>query len=117
VDFEATGIPAGTVVKLTITPPNAPSISVDSTPLAGDTTLATASASVTLPAGPSVFLATVTYVVTAALGESLSRFAANERVDRVRVSAGLGGAGVATLITVSGREYDVPLATLSATGG
>jgi len=117
VDFEATGVPAGSIVKLTITPPNAAPITADSTPLAGDTTLATATASVTLPAGPTVFLATVTYQVNIALGESLSRFASNERVDRVRLSAAVGGVGVATLITVSGKEYEVPLAALAAAGG
>jgi hypothetical protein len=38
-------------------------------------------------------------------------------VDRVRLSAAVGGVGVATLITVSGKEYEVPLAALAAAGG
>jgi hypothetical protein len=110
------GVPVGTLVQITVTPANSASATVNSTPLAGDQTLSTASASVTLPPGPSVVLATTTYQVSLALGRSLSRFANNEAVSRVRLSAALGGAGSATLITESGREYELPLAALALAG-
>jgi hypothetical protein len=116
VGLEAVGVPVGTLVQITVTPANSASATVNSTPLAGDQTLSTASASVTLPPGPSVVLATTTYQVSLALGRSLSRFANNEAVSRVRMSAALGGAGSATLITESGREYELPLAALALAG-
>jgi hypothetical protein len=116
VGLEAVGVPAGTLVQVTITPANAASATVDSSPLAGDQTLSTATALLTLPPGPSVILATTTYQVSLALGQSLSRFANNETVTRVRLSAALGGAGSATLITDSGREYELPLAALALAG-
>ena len=116
--FETRGVPVGTTtVKLIVTPYNAAAITTLSTPLSGDINLATASATVTLPSGPSVLLATTSYQVSAALGESLSRFANNERVDSVRLTAGLAGTATATLVTASGNEYQIPLAALAALAG
>jgi hypothetical protein len=117
VEIEAAGVPPGTVVRLTLTPSNAASTTVDSTALAGDAALASASASLVLPQGPSMLIATVTYDITLAMGEALSRFAQNERVERIRVESALGGASSATLITTSGREYPLPAAALAALGG
>lgn len=117
VEFETAGIPpAGNRVRLTVTPANASAVVADSSELSGTEALAVASASVTLPSGPSVLLATITYQVSLALGESLSRFAGNERVERVRLSAAHTPAQGVTLITVSGKEYDVPLAALASGG-
>jgi hypothetical protein len=116
--FETSGVPVGTTaVKLVVTPYNAPPITTTSTPLSGDTTLATASASVTLPPGPSVLIATTSYQISAALGAALSRYANNEQVDSVRLTAALGAPATATLVTVSGKEYQVPLATFAAFAG
>lgn len=118
VEFETKGVPVGTTaVKLVVTPYNGAQIIAANAPLSGNTTLATAATSVTLPPGPSVLLATTSYQVNAALGEALSRFANNERVESVRLTAALGSAAVATLVTVSGNEYEVPLATLAALAG
>jgi hypothetical protein len=117
VEFETAGIPpAGNRVRLTLTPANAAAVVTDSSELSGTEALAVASASVTLPSGPSVLLATITYQVSLALGESLSRFAGNERVERVRLSGGHAPVQAVTLITVSGKEYDVPLAALASGG-
>ena len=49
----------------------------------------------------------------AALGDALGRYANNERVESVQVSALLGGESMVTLITVSGKEYRVPAALLA----
>jgi len=118
VQFEARNVPVGaTTVKLTVTPYNAAPITMESAPLIGDATLATASVSVTLPPGPSVLIATTSFQVTLALGEALSRFANNERVQAVRLSADAGDADNATLITESGREYAVPAAALALASG
>jgi len=114
VEFETSNVPVGTAtVKLTVTPYNAAPIVVESAPLAGDATLATASVSVTLPPGPSVLIATTSFQVTLALGEALSRFAGNERVHSVRLSAAAGNTSNATLITESGREVEVPAGVLA----
>ena len=42
------------------------------------------------------------------LGDALSRFAGNERVERITVTAGLNGRTTTRLITVSGKEFDAP---------
>ena len=80
----------------------------------GDSTLATGSLSIDLPDGQSVLSATTTYQIVVGLGESLSRYAQGERVDRVRLSTSLGGASRVTLITVSGKEYELPPAAWGA---
>lgn len=107
-----TGVPPGNTVKLTVTPANAAAISVTSPALTGSTESATASVSVTLPTGPSVMSAMTTYTVVAALGDAMSIYAQGERVEKVRLSAVLGRESMATLITVSGKEYEVPASRL-----
>lgn len=118
VQFETSGVPVGTtLVRLTVTPYNAAPITADSGPLIGDTTLATASVNVSLPPGPSVLIATTSFQVTAALGQALSRFANNERVQAVRLTASGASADLATLITESGHEYQIPAAVLALAPG
>lgn len=120
VTFATTGVPAGNTVKLTITPANSAAITATSSALAGDTTSASASVSVSLPSGPSVLSASVTYTITASLGNALSRFAQGERVEKITVGATLGKSGnKITLITVSGKEYEAPaeVFVVAGTGG
>lgn len=107
-----TGVPPGNTVKLTVTPAYAAPVSVVSPALTGSTSSATATVSVTLPTGPSVMSATTTYTVVAQVGDALAAYTNGERVEHVRLSATLGGESTATLITVSGREFEVPAATL-----
>ena len=72
---------------------------------------------VSLPQGPSTLQATTTYTVVVAMGEALSRFAQNERVDKVQLIATLGNSeGQAKLITVTGKEFMVPLSVLQMVG-
>jgi LysM repeat protein len=78
----------------------------------------TTSVSVTLPQGPSVLQAVTSYTITVALGNSLSRFAQNERVEMVELMAALGQAAqTVRLITVSGKQYEVPASILQIAGG
>jgi hypothetical protein len=102
---------------LTVTPPSGPATTAISGALTGTTASATASVGVNLPTGPSTLSAQTTYTVVAALGEALSRFAQGERVEQVRLGAVLGGRSTMTLITVSGKEYQVPRAMLAEFGG
>lgn len=109
-----TGVPVGNTVKITVTPAAGSPVSAVSGALTGSSDSATASASVTLPTGPSTLQATVSYTVVASVGDAMSVYAQGERVEQVRLSAVMGGASVATLITVSGKEFQVPASVLTA---
>jgi len=117
--FETTGVPVGNTVRLTVTPAFGATTSVTTPALTGTTASATASVNVNLPVGPSVLSAQTTYTVVAALGDLLKNFAGNERVEKVTLIATLGGPSKAKLITVSGKEYEVPAEVLriAALGG
>ena len=109
----------GNTITVKVTPAYGPTSSAVSTALTGSTANATSSASITLPTGPSTLQATVTYTIVASLGDSLSRFAQNERVEKITLSAMPGSASKATLITVSGKHYEAPAEALqiAAFGG
>ena len=117
--FETGGVPVGNTVRLTVTPAFGLTTSVISPALSGTTANATASVTISLPVGPSVLSAQTTYTVVAALGDLLKNFAGNERVEKVTLVATLGAPSKAKLITVSGKEYEVPAEVLriAAFGG
>jgi hypothetical protein len=106
--FTTSNVPVGNTVLLKVIPQIGPTSSVISPALTGSTTSATASVSITLPVGPSVLQAQTTFTIVAALGDLLRNFAGNERVEKVTLSATLGGKSRMTLITVSGKEYEAP---------
>jgi len=110
--FTTSGVPVGSSVQLRVTPANSPTITATSSPTAGTTASATASVAVNLPQGPSVLQAQTTFTLVASLGDLLRNFAGNERVEKITLSATLGGKSKATLITVSGKEYDAPAEAL-----
>lgn len=105
VAFATTGIPVGNTVKLSVAPASGAEVTAVSTALTGSTANATATASINLPVGASTLQANITYTVIVAMGDALSRFAGNERVERISVTAGLDGRSTTKLITVSGREF------------
>lgn len=114
VAFATTGVPVGNTIKLTVTPTSGSPTTATSPALSGDTSAATASVAITLPTGPSTLLATVTYTVVASVGDALSIYAANERVESVTLLAGLGGGEAkAILRTISGKEFTVPTSVLA----
>lgn len=108
VAFATTGIPVGNTVRLSVAPASGAEVTSVSTALVGSTAAATASATIDLPIGASTLQASITYTVIVGLGEALSRFAGNERVERITVTAGLDGRSTTKLITVSGREFVAP---------
>lgn len=118
VNFETTNVPTGNTVLLKVIPAYGSPVEALSPAIAGSAAAGTASVQVSLPQGPSVLQAATTYTVVVAMGEALSRFAQNERVEKVQLIATLGGpdAGQAKLITVSGKEYMVPLSVLQMVG-
>jgi hypothetical protein len=114
VTFETTNVPQGTVVKVTVAPAYGANSTATSNALTGSDALATASASVTLPQGASTLFATLTYNVIASAGDLMSKYAQGERVEQVRLSASMGKpSSTVTLITGSGREYEVPAVLLA----
>jgi hypothetical protein len=118
VNFETTNVPTGNTVLLKMVPAYGNPTEVLSPAIAGTAAAGTASVQVTLPQGPSVLQATTTYTVVVAMGEALSRFAQNERVEKVQLIATLGAKGEsqAKLITVSGKEFTVPTTVLQMVG-
>jgi hypothetical protein len=93
VGIQASNVPVGTVVTSSATGT-----------LSGTPSASTATANVTIPTNaPSVISATATFTLIASEGGG-PIYAEGERVERVRVSATLGGAPEVTYITASGRE-------------
>jgi hypothetical protein len=118
VTFRTTNVPAGNTVQLKVIPAHGDPIEALSPAITGTAESGGASVQVRLPQGPSVLQATTTYTIAVAMGEALSRFAGNERVERVQLVATLGDAGdpQVRLITVSGKDYLVPAAVLQQVG-
>lgn len=117
VNFETTNVPTGNTIVLKVVPATGNPIEVQSPAIAGTTQAGTTSVQVSLPAGPSVLQATTTYTVVVAMGDALSHYAHNERVEKVQLIATLGGsAPQAKLITISGKEYTVPWSVLQIAG-
>jgi hypothetical protein len=116
VGLETTNVPTGNTVLVKLIPAYGNTTEVLSPAIAGTAASGTTSVQVNLPQGPSVLQATTTYTVVVAMGEALSRFAQNERVEKVQLIATMGSEGRAKLITISGKEYMVPLSVLQMVG-
>jgi hypothetical protein len=116
ISLTTTNVPVGNTVLVKVIPSNGPVIEAVSPAITGTNASGTASVSVSLPQGPSTLQAMTTYTVVVAMGEALSQYAKNERVEKVQIIASLGGAGFAKLITVSGKEFDVPMSVLQSVG-
>lgn len=105
VDLATTSVPLGTTITVIVTPPHgAPTTSISSG-LVGTVAAATASASINLPDGPSVLLATLSFSVASVVQQqALSRYTGGEPVISVELAASMNGVGQTTLITASGRR-------------
>lgn len=114
-----TGVPVGNTVTVTVIPAHGSAASAVSTALAGSTAQATASAELALPPGPSTLQASVTYTIVAALGDALSRFAQNERVEQITLTAMPGQPAQVMLVTATGQRYPASARALriAAQGG
>jgi hypothetical protein len=117
VNFETTNIPPGSTVELRVVPAYGAVIKALSPAITGSNASGNTSVSVNLPQGPSTLQAITSYTVTVAMGDSLSRFAQNERVQKVEILAGMGKTeATARLVTVSGKNFDVPTSVLQMVG-
>jgi hypothetical protein len=109
VGLETSNVPVGNTVSVTVTPPNGHPYSVTSTALQGTEDDAAATASVDIPDGPSVLLATLSFSTTETQGMALSRFTNGEPVARVELASSMTGETRTRLITESGRSVIVPV--------
>ncbi|PZN76103.1 MAG: hypothetical protein DM484_17245 [Candidatus Methylumidiphilus alinenensis] len=110
----SSGVPVGTNVALTVKPEiGADPITATPVAITGNQSAGTATLSVNLPDGASVLEASTSFIITAAVGDALARYANNERVEKVTLTASTGGPGLAILTTVSGKTYRVPQSVLS----
>ncbi|WP_432728897.1 hypothetical protein [Variovorax sp. W6] len=116
VNFTTANVPTGNTIKLRVVPAYGDTVEVLSPALTGTTASGATSVSVNLPQGPSVLQAITSYTVTVAQAESLSRFAENEKVERVELVASMGQDSVAQLVTASGKRYTVPASVLQLVG-
>ena len=104
VEFQTASVPDGNTVTLTVTPANGVPVVAVSNALTGGQ----ANVDVDLPDGPSILSATVSFTVTAAIGDMMKHFAQGERVERIVLAAAAGAGSTTTFITVSGKEYTWP---------
>jgi len=136
ITLATSGVPVGSIVKVSVIPRFAPitlvssgppptpwtiypatkhtttSISVDSPPTVGSLDNATTSVSLDIPPGHSALSAQTTFMVLAAVGDALSRFAQGERVEKITLTSTVGQSSKATLHTVTGRQFEVEPALL-----
>lgn len=108
VGLETTNVPVGNTITVTVSPPRGHPFSVVSSALQGSEANATATASVDIPDGPSVLLATLSFSTTQQQSTALSRFTGGEPVVRVELASSMNGEARTRLITESGRSVIVP---------
>jgi len=108
IGLASSNVPLGQTITLTVTPDSGASITAVSSAIVGTEANGTADASVALPSGHSVLSATVSFTVTASLGDAMKHFAHGERVQRVVSVAGLGQGSRTTFVTVSGKQHTWP---------
>jgi hypothetical protein len=118
IDVVTSGLPVGSIVKVSVLPQNNITTRADSPPTTGTIDNATSSVSLNIPPGASVISAQVTFNITQAMSDALMRFAQGEKVERITLTNTLGGKqSVAVGHTASGREIEIPLAALTLAGG
>ncbi len=107
-------IPVGSVVVVKLLPPLGTPVLFSAPPTTGTTDNGTTTVDVDLGRGANVVQASVTFTVSQSNGVAMAPLAGNEQVAQVRLESVLGaGEQLATLITVSGKEYKVPAASLA----
>lgn len=109
----ASGIPVGTVIKLTLNNNMGAVTTVNTSPLAGTLPASAATGSINIPSGATVLTASASYTLTLAQGEALKVYAEGERVEKVSLASVMGGDMQVTLITATGKEFVVPVAVLA----
>ena len=107
VNLQATNLPVGTVLQVTLTNELGERTTVNSTPLAGTQTSSTATASVTLPtSGIAVISASATLNLLIAYDKPI--YIDGERIDKMEIAAAFGGPSDVTYISATGKRLKLP---------
>lgn len=107
VNLQATNLPVGTVLQVTLTNELGERTTVNSTPLAGTQASSTATASVTLPtSGIAVISASVTLNLLIAYEKPM--YIDGERIDKMEIAAAFGGGSDVTYISTTGKRLKLP---------
>ena len=104
VGLAATHIPLGTTISVTVSPPHGAPVTTVSGGLQGSLDFSTATASVSLPEGPSVLFATLSFSTTQTQQQALTRYANGEPVMSVELAASANGEQRTILGTATGRR-------------
>lgn len=99
--IEATNVPVGTVIQVTLIPSSGTRTTVQSGPLSGTQAASSATASVSLGTGMSVLTAAATIDVSTT---AMNMLINGERVDRIEIAAVYGRPSQVTYITRTGRR-------------
>jgi hypothetical protein len=109
VEFAATGVPLGSVVELTVVPAVGTTISASSSGLSGSVANSTANTTVSLPQGPSVLYASVSFAAAGTPIAMYAPFTDGEMVARIEIRSRIGsGSSSIRLTTESGRIVELP---------
>jgi hypothetical protein len=111
IGFETNNIPPGTTIDLSASPERGTASTATSSAVTGSLTLGTASANIDLPSGNSVLFGQTTFTVTVASNTNAteySKYAQNQKVEKLRFSVNTQGKSETTFITASGKEYTWP---------
>ena len=103
--FATTGVPLGNTVTLRVIPSRGETVTAVSSAISGTEASGTATASIDIPSGPSTLAAEISYTVTVAMGEDLSRYTDGVMVASVRLTEDAINGAQTTLITVDGKEH------------
>ena len=104
VALAGTNLPLATVLQVVVVPPQGVSVMASASALSGSQASSTATASITLPPGPSLIYATGIVDLTLISGLA-PLFQNGERVQKMEISAVLGGVPETTYITESGKRF------------
>jgi hypothetical protein len=111
-----TAVPVGSVIHVRQSPRLGMATAIDAPPTTGTDASATTSVGINIPEGHSTLSASVSFAITVAQGDALSRFAQGERVEKVTLTATMGQGSTALLETGSGKTFEVPADALQIAG-
>jgi len=107
VNLQASNLPVGTVLQVTLTKESGERTTVNSTALAGTQASSTATASVLLPtSGVAVISASVTLNLLIAYDKPIH--IDGERIDKMEIAAAFGGRSDVTYISTTGKRLKLP---------
>ena len=104
VGLATTNVPLGTTISVILTPAHGAITTSISSGLQGTEAAATASANISLPDGPSVLLATLSFTVAGTQQLAYARYTGGERVVQVEASSDMHGVSHTVFTTISGRK-------------